>query len=106
MHCPPLDPLTYDKASHRDFWSNNGHQSEDENGFFPGFETGWHAAIEKLQNGEDLPGDLEGWAREHGSHHWEFEHGFRQGAEAAKAAGHFDEEQQEEHHEERHHDEE
>lgn len=102
--CDPS--LTIWTAAHNDFWANNGHTPQDDT-FFPGFEAGWHAAIEKLVNGEELPGDLEGWAREMGSPHWEYEHGFRQGAEAARAAGHWDEEHhQEEHHEEEHHEEE
>lgn len=99
-------------AAHNDFWANNGYTPE-ANTFFPGFEAGWHAAIEKLVNGEELPGDLEAWAREHygslgtpGSPHWEFEHGFRQGAEAVQGAGRWEDDQQEEHQEEEHHEEE
>ena len=100
----PLSSCSLMPANHNDFWSQNGHQPEDGT-FFPGFEAGWHAAIEKLQNGEELPGDLEQWAKDSGSHHWEFEHGFRQGAEAARGAGHHEEDQQDQQ-EEEHHDEE
>jgi len=82
-------------AAHNEFWSNNGHTPE-HGTFFPGFEAGWNAAIEKLQAGEELPGDLEQWAKDSGSHHWEFEHGFRQGAEAARGAGHHEDEQPQE----------
>lgn len=77
---------------HRAYWSANG-GSPYPDIFFPGFERGWHDAISALSPGNGLPGDLEGWAKQRAGecsqpeYAWEWEHGFKQGAEAAKEAG-------------------
>ena len=80
---------------HRDYWSANG-GSPHPDLFFPGYETGWHDAIAALSSGNDIPGDdagLADWAKQRRAESgqpedgWEWEHGFRQGAAAAKQAG-------------------
>lgn len=86
--CPLfLNPTLTSPEQHRDYWANNG-GSPHPDIFFPGFESGWHAAIQKLSNGEGIP-DAEQAARDAGKseEEWEWTHGFKQGAAAAEQAG-------------------
>lgn len=61
--------------------------------FFPGFETGWHDAINVLESGNQIPDDLDAWAKQRAKEKdvpegtWEWEHGHKQGVVAAQKAG-------------------
>ena len=77
---------------HNDYWAQNGYEVRDGT-FFPGFETGWHDAVEVLSTGNQIPGDLDDWAKKRAQEKgqpegtWEWEHGHKQGVKAAEQAG-------------------
>ncbi|EIW66615.1 hypothetical protein TREMEDRAFT_45727 [Tremella mesenterica DSM 1558] len=74
--------------SHRDYWACHGGTPDPES-FRSGFLQGWEDAVIFLENGDEL-GFVGQWSRrrrqEQGRPHdaWEWEHGFKQGIEAAK----------------------
>lgn len=77
---------------HNDYWSKNGYEVRDGT-FFPGFETGWHDADEVLSSGNQIPGDLDDWAKKRAQEKgqpegtWEWEHGHKQGVKGCQQAG-------------------
>ncbi|WWC96693.1 hypothetical protein V866_003565 [Kwoniella sp. B9012] len=80
--------------NHKAYWAENGNGYQPTGKYFPGFEAGWADACAALSSGNDIPGDIAGWAKQraqetgHSSDDdWEWEHGFKSGAEAAKQAG-------------------
>ncbi|WVQ95552.1 hypothetical protein IAU59_002649 [Kwoniella sp. CBS 9459] len=79
-------------ANHKSYWEANGGSPHPET-YFPGFERGWADAVEALSSGNSLPDDLASWAKQRAQESgqaedaWEWEHGFKAGAEAARAAG-------------------
>jgi hypothetical protein len=79
----PFTTLANGIEEHKDYWANNG-GSPNPDSFFPGFEAGWHAAVEALSNGQDLP-DAENQGK--GEEEWEWKHGFKAGARDAQHAG-------------------
>jgi hypothetical protein len=88
---------TYTVAAHNQYWTANGNGHQPSGRYFPGFEAGWAAACAELSGGNALPHDLDNWAKEHGEgEDWEWQHGFKVGAEKAREHGQKDEEQHEE----------
>ena len=79
-------------AAHKQYWEENGGSPHPET-FFPGFEHGWNDTCAALSTGNEFPADLDGWAKQRAQETgqpedaWEWEHGFKQGAAAAKQAG-------------------
>ena len=73
---------------HVGYWKTHG-GSPNPGSFRPGFNQGWEDAVMFLRKGDEL-GFFQPWARRRaaerqlGGNPWEFEHGFKQGAEAAK----------------------
>ena len=92
MYLYPVPCHADNPEKHTEYWSQNGYEVRDGT-YFPGFETGWHDAISVLESNNQIPDDLDNWAKQRAGEKkvpegtWEWEHGFKQGVEACQKAG-------------------